>query len=101
MVGGEHRAATIAGGDPRERCQGEHHPVENNVHDPTHPSLQPAAEEAEAKIYLAFFPQPTNGRDGIMGWIVTLPKLRCIDILPPVPQNVTLFGNKSVAGVIS
>ena len=51
--------------------------------------------------YLAFFAQPTNGRDGIMGWIVTLPKLRCIDILPPVPQNVTLFGNKSVAGVIS
>ena len=49
MVVGEHRAATIAGGDPRERCQGEHHPVENNVHDPTHPSLQPAAEEAEAK----------------------------------------------------
>lgn len=86
-----------------------------DIHDPQGPSLQPQLpgvpilqqKKPDQRSYvICGTPQLTHGRDGITGWSVTTalapaPRTRCAEVLPPVAQNVILFGNWFVAEVIS
>ena len=42
-----------------------------------------------------------NQHKGILGWTVPLIKKRSVEVLSPVPQNVTFFGNRVTSDVIN